>query len=210
MHILMVLAHPLEESFAASVARIARETLEARGHTVDLLDLYREGFDPRLTVAERGSYFDKDYDASGVSPWIERLKAADGLVLVFPQWWFNFPAILKGFFDRVFAPGVAFDHDAAGGRIVPRLGNIRLFWALTSTGSPLVGRASLHGKSGAAAAEARHRRLLRQGARLPHGHSARHGSGDGGEAETPYRACEGSGEPHLTGDLFEDREEFPE
>ncbi len=68
MHILMVLAHPLEESFAASVARIARETLEARGHTVDLLDLYREGFDPRLTVAERGSYFDKDYDASGVSP----------------------------------------------------------------------------------------------------------------------------------------------
>ncbi|MDW9471606.1 flavodoxin family protein [Sinorhizobium meliloti] len=136
MHILMVLAHPLEESFAASVARIARETLEARGHTVDLLDLYREGFDPRLTVAERGSYFDKDHDASGVSPWIERLRAADGLVLVFPQWWFNFPAILKGFFDRVFAPGVAFDHDAAGGRIVPRLRNIRLFWALTSTGSP--------------------------------------------------------------------------
>jgi putative NADPH-quinone reductase len=136
MHILMVLAHPLEESFAASVARIARETLEARGHTVDLLDLYREGFDPRLTVAERGRYFDKDYDASGVSPWIERLKAADGLVLVFPQWWFNFPAILKGFFDRVFAPGVAFDHDAAGGRIVPRLRNIRLFWVLTSTGSP--------------------------------------------------------------------------
>lgn len=57
-------------------------------------------------------------------------------MLVFPQWWFNFPAILKGFFDRVFAPGVAFDHDAAGGRIVPRLRNIRLFWALTSTGSP--------------------------------------------------------------------------
>ncbi len=136
MRILMVLAHPLEESFAASVARVARETLEAKGHTVDLLDLYREGFDPRLTVAERGSYFDKSYDAAGVSPWIERLKAADGLVLVFPQWWFNFPAILKGFFDRVFAPGIAFDHDAAGGRIVPRLGNIRLFWALTSTGSP--------------------------------------------------------------------------
>ncbi|WEJ10360.1 NAD(P)H-dependent oxidoreductase [Sinorhizobium prairiense] len=136
MHILMVLAHPLEESFAASVARVARETLEAKGHTVDLLDLYREGFDPRLTVAERGSYFDKGYDASGVSRWIDRLRAADGLVLVFPQWWFNFPAILKGFFDRVFAPGVAFDHDAAGGRIIPRLGNIKLFWALTSTGSP--------------------------------------------------------------------------
>ncbi|MCZ4090680.1 NAD(P)H-dependent oxidoreductase [Sinorhizobium psoraleae] len=136
MHILMVLAHPLEDSFAASVARVARKALEGRGHTVDLLDLYREGFDPRLTVTERGSYFHEHYDASDVSAWIARIKAADGLVLVFPQWWFNFPAILKGFFDRVFAPGVAFDHDEAGGRIVPRLDNIKLFWALTSTGSP--------------------------------------------------------------------------
>ncbi|WEX77674.1 NAD(P)H-dependent oxidoreductase [Sinorhizobium numidicum] len=136
MHILMVLAHPLEESFAASVARAARETLEGRGHTVDLLDLYREGFDPRLSDRERGSYFNDRYDASEVSGWIARLQAADGLIFVFPQWWFNFPAILKGFFDRVFAPGVAFDNDPAGGRIVPRLGNIKLFWALTTTGSP--------------------------------------------------------------------------
>ncbi|WP_322885188.1 NAD(P)H-dependent oxidoreductase [Sinorhizobium medicae] len=136
MRILLVLAHPLENSFAASVARTAKESLEAKGHKVDLLDLYREDFDPRLTVAERGSYFDERYDASEVSVWVDRLKAADGLMLVFPQWWFNFPAILKGFFDRVFAPGVAFDHDGAGGRIMPRLGNIKLFGALTSTGSP--------------------------------------------------------------------------
>ncbi|MDX0432252.1 flavodoxin family protein [Sinorhizobium medicae] len=136
MRILLVLAHPLENSFAASVARTAKESLEAKGHTVDLLDLYRDGFDPRLTVAEHGSYFDERYDSSEVSVWVDRLKAADGLMLVFPQWWFNFPAILKGFFDRVFAPGVAFDHDRAGGRIMPRLGNIKLFWALTSTGSP--------------------------------------------------------------------------
>lgn len=136
MRILLVLAHPLENSFAASVARTAKESLEAKGHTVDLLDLYRDGFDPRLTVAERGSYFDERYDSSEVSVWVDRLKAADGLMLVFPQWWFNFPAILKGFFDRVFAPGVAFDHDRAGGRIMPRLGNIKLFWALTVPGPP--------------------------------------------------------------------------
>lgn len=90
MRILLVLAHPLENSFAASVARTAKESLEAKGHTVDLLDLYRDGFDPRLTVAERGSYFDERYDSSEVSVWVDRLKAADGLMLVFPQWWFNF------------------------------------------------------------------------------------------------------------------------
>ncbi len=136
MHILLVLAHPLPESFAASVARTAQEALEASGHTVDLLDLYAEDFDPRLSKAERSGYFDVPYDTSAVAGILVRLQAADGLVLVFPQWWFNFPAILKGFFDRIFAPGVAFTHDAAGGRIVPQLTNIRLLYALTTTGSP--------------------------------------------------------------------------
>ncbi|AHK43089.1 MULTISPECIES: NAD(P)H-dependent oxidoreductase [Ensifer] len=136
MHILLVLAHPLEDSFAASVAREAQRALVAGGHTVDLLDLYREDFDPRLSKVERGSYFTDNYDASLTAGLIARLQAADGIVLVFPQWWFNFPAILKGFFDRVFVPGVAFDNDPAGGRIIPRLKNIKLFWALTTTGSP--------------------------------------------------------------------------
>jgi NAD(P)H dehydrogenase (quinone) len=136
MHLLLVLAHPLEDSFAASVTRTAQETLEANGHSVDLLDLYAEGFDPRLSEKERRGYFDNPYDTSDVADIVSRLQAADGLILVFPQWWFNFPAVLKGFFDRVFAPGVAFDHDKAGGRIIPKLTNIRLFWALTTTGSP--------------------------------------------------------------------------
>ncbi|WEZ84991.1 NAD(P)H-dependent oxidoreductase [Rhizobium sp. 32-5/1] len=136
MRILLVLAHPLSDSFAASVARTAKETLEENGHSVDLLDLYRENFDPRLTETERRGYFDVPYDVSGVSDIVARVRAADGLLLVFPQWWFNFPAILKGFFDRILAPGVAFDHDRAGGRIIPKLTNIKLFWALTTTGSP--------------------------------------------------------------------------
>ncbi len=136
MRILLVLAHPLEESFAASVAGTVRRKLEANGHTVDLMDLYREDFDPRLAPSERARYFEPDYDPSEAEPYVSRLKQAEGLVLVFPQWWFNFPAILKGFFDRVFAPGVAFENDPDGGRIQPRLGNIRLFWAFTTTGSP--------------------------------------------------------------------------
>jgi NAD(P)H dehydrogenase (quinone) len=136
MRILLVLAHPLTDSFAAGVAATTKAALEKRGHSVDLLDLYREGFDPRLREEERRGYFDTPYDTTGVDDIVARLRAADGLILVFPQWWFNFPAILKGFFDRVLAPGVAFDHEQSGGRILPRLTNIKLFWALTTTGSP--------------------------------------------------------------------------
>ena len=136
MRILLVLAHPLSDSFAAATASTARAALERGGHSVDLLDLYAEGFDPCLSQAERRGYFDIPYDSSGIDGIARRLQAADGLMLVFPQWWFNFPAILKGFFDRVFAPGIAFEHDKAGGRIVPKLTNITVFWALTTTGSP--------------------------------------------------------------------------
>ncbi|THV17328.1 NAD(P)H-dependent oxidoreductase [Rhizobium rhizophilum] len=135
-HFLVVLAHPLPESFAASAARLVVETLEATGHTVDLLDLYAEDFDPRLTAAERAAYMEPGYQPTEVAAIVERLKAADGLVLVFPQWWFNLPAIMKGFIDRIFVPGVAFEHDKAGGRIVPLMTHIRTFWVVTSTGSP--------------------------------------------------------------------------
>ncbi len=61
MRILLVLAHPLEDSFAAAVAKTAAETLVAGGHQVDLLDLYREDFDPRLSEAERRGYFDQPW-----------------------------------------------------------------------------------------------------------------------------------------------------
>jgi putative NADPH-quinone reductase len=135
-HFLVVLAHPLPESFAASAARTVVEALEAKGHTVDLLDLYAEDFDPRLTAAERAAYMEPGYQPTEVAGMVSRLKAADGLVLVFPQWWFNLPAIMKGFIDRIFVPGVAFEHDKAGGRIVPLMTHIRSFWVVTSTGSP--------------------------------------------------------------------------
>ncbi|MBL0372532.1 NAD(P)H-dependent oxidoreductase [Rhizobium sp. KVB221] len=136
MKFLVVLAHPLKSSFAASVAGTVVATLEARGHNVDFLDLYAEDFDPRLTAAERASYLDETYDSSAVEPMIARLKAADGLILVFPQWWFNLPAILKGFIDRIFVPGFAYGTDPDGGRLFPTLDNIKHFWAITSTGSP--------------------------------------------------------------------------
>lgn len=136
MRILIVLAHPLKESFAASVSRAVVSALEAKGHEVDLLDLYAENFEPRLSDAERASYMTDAYDLSEIAPYAERLKAADALILVFPQWWFNLPAILKGFIDRTFAPGIAFDYDDAGIKLVPKLNKLRHFWAFSTTGSP--------------------------------------------------------------------------
>lgn len=136
MKLLLVIAHPLPDSYSFAMANAARDALTANGHEIDWLDLYAEDFDPRLTASERRGYFDLPYDSSAVADHVERLRAADGLVLVFPQWWFGFPAILKGWFDRVFAPGIAFEHPPGGGPITGKLVNIRLIWALTTAGSP--------------------------------------------------------------------------
>jgi putative NADPH-quinone reductase len=136
MRVLVVLAHPLKGSFAVSVARTVCSTLEDRKHEVDLLDLYAENFDPCLTAAERDSYMTGSYDLSAIAPYAERLKAAEALILVFPQWWFNMPAILKGFIDRVFVPGTAFDYDDAGIKLIPKLEKLRYFWVFSTTGSP--------------------------------------------------------------------------
>jgi putative NADPH-quinone reductase len=135
MRVLLVIAHPLEDSFTKAAAARVRSTLERRGMEVDLIDLYADGFDPRLTGAERRGYFASPYDRRGVEDYVDRLKKADKLAFFFPQWWFNMPAILKGFFDRVFAPGVAFDH-APGGGLIARLTKIDALYVVSSTGAP--------------------------------------------------------------------------
>jgi putative NADPH-quinone reductase len=99
-------------------------------------DLDREHFSPVMTEAERRSYFQARYAEEGVAPFIACLRRVDGIIFCFPHWWFSMPAMLKGYFDRVWAPGTAFTHDLQGGRIKPLLTNIRLFGVVTTYGSP--------------------------------------------------------------------------
>ncbi len=135
MHCLVVKAHPLAESLCASLTTHVIEVLERAGHTVQVEDLYVRGFSSALTIEERRSYF-VDYERQLVNAEIERLLAAEAIVLLFPTWWFGFPAILKGWFDRVWAPGVAYDHADDYGPITPRLHQLRHMLVVTSLGSP--------------------------------------------------------------------------
>ena len=132
----LLLAHPLDDSFCAAIAARAERVLTARGHDVDRLDLYSDGFDPRMTASERHHYYAPPAEVDAVEAYVSRLLAAEKLVLIFPQWWFNMPAVLKGWFDRVFQPSVAFDHTPGYGRILPRLERLDSVLAITTLGSP--------------------------------------------------------------------------
>lgn len=136
MKCLVVIAHPITDSLCHTMARSAISALTASGHEVQIEDLYLSGFSPALTVCERQSYYRPMFDSAAVRDQINRLLSAEALVLVFPTWWFSFPAVLKGWFDRVWAPGIAYDHATDLGPIKPRLQNLRRALAVTSLGSP--------------------------------------------------------------------------
>ncbi|MFI6639870.1 NAD(P)H oxidoreductase [Streptomyces sp. NPDC050504] len=120
---LLVQAHPRGDSLTAQVVETVRRKLLADGGTVDLLDLYAEDFDPRLTPADEPDWDDREKEYSPeVAAHMERILAADDIVVVFPVWWFSVPAILKGWIDRVWNYGFAY------GRSRPRLAGRRMLW----------------------------------------------------------------------------------
>ncbi|MFC7310630.1 NAD(P)H oxidoreductase [Streptomyces monticola] len=106
---LLVLSHPRRDSLTGLSGERAREQLERQGYTVDVLDLHAEGFDPRMPVADEPDWHDpgKRY-SDEVHAHMDRIAAADAIVVVFPVWWFDVPAILKGWIDRVWNHGFAY------------------------------------------------------------------------------------------------------
>lgn len=132
MRVLVLYAHPDPESFGAALHAAAVESLREAGHEVDDCDLYAEGFDAVLSREERIGYHDVANNTRPVAPYVERVRRAEALVLCFPVWNFGYPAILKGFFDRVFLPGVSFTMVA--GKARPNLWNIRRLAAITTYG----------------------------------------------------------------------------
>ena len=132
---LIVSCHPLKDSLCHHLVGRVATGLEAAGVAYEHLDLYERGFGAALTAAERASYFG-EFDGSDTSAETAQLRRAETLILVFPTWWFGMPALLKGWFDRVWAPGVAFDSVIETGAITPALGNLKSCLAITTMTSP--------------------------------------------------------------------------
>jgi NAD(P)H dehydrogenase (quinone) len=133
MRVLVLFSHPVESSYGAALHRQVVESLGEAGHEVDDCDLYAERFDPVLSRHDRLVYHDIPGNRESVEPYIRRLERAEALVIVSPVWNFGFPAMLKGYFDRVWVPGVTFD--MVDGRVRPKLTNIRKLAAVMTYGA---------------------------------------------------------------------------
>lgn len=106
MKVLVILAHPNEDSFNHAIALQTYETLKENGHTVIFHDLYKEGFDPMLPGAE----IPRDVPLPDeIAQHCEEAATADGIIVVHPNWWGMPPAVLTGWVDRIMRPGVTYE-----------------------------------------------------------------------------------------------------
>jgi len=108
MNILIILGHPDNTSFNHAIADTCRNRLVENGHSVLFHDLYREGFNPITDVNEIPKQGKID---NLIKTHCDNLKDSDGIVIIHPNWWGQPPAILKGWIDRVFRPGVAYEFE---------------------------------------------------------------------------------------------------
>ncbi len=117
MQVSVILAHPDPGSFNHAIAATAAQELARLRHAVLFHDLYAEGFDPILPAGE----IPKDASLpEGIRVHCREIAAAEGIVIVHPDWWGQPPAILKGWVDRVLRPGVAYEFlDGDAGEGIP-------------------------------------------------------------------------------------------
>jgi NAD(P)H dehydrogenase (quinone) len=131
---LLVVAHPVEGSFTMGLAHAYAAELESIGHSQRTYDLYRMGFNPVLSAQELVPV-SADHPASADVAQAQRdILSADALTVIYPLWWLSMPAMLKGYIDRVFARGFAYE---AQNGIVRGLLSGKKSVLVTISGAPL-------------------------------------------------------------------------
>lgn len=125
MKILIVQAQPDPASFSAAIEAAFVRGAEAAGHSLDTINLVNEGFSPCFGQPDLDRYHGTAPVPDDVRDHQARVDAADVLTLIFPIYWWSFPAILKGWIDRVFISGWAFRYEE--GKVVGTMRDIPVY-----------------------------------------------------------------------------------
>lgn len=111
MKSLIIFAHPWDGSFNNYILKTTIETLEKKGNTVDVIDLYHDEFDPAMSVSDLRVFSKGEYADQKAENYVRRLQETDEVIFIFPVWWYGMPAMLKGFFDKVLLKGTTYVED---------------------------------------------------------------------------------------------------
>jgi NAD(P)H dehydrogenase (quinone) len=139
MKVHVVHAHPVAESYNHALFDTVVAALRSKGHEVDALNLYDEDFQAVMSREERLNYHEVPENLTALTrPYVDRIMSTEAMVFVYPVWNYGYPAILKGYIDRIFLPGVAFilegGDGADKGTLKPNLKHIRKVAFVTTYG----------------------------------------------------------------------------
>ncbi len=134
---LVIYAHPYEESFNHAILEAVVSALKDEGAQFEVIDLYRDGFRAELDREGLAGYSEGKSPDPTVAAYRDKIARAGRLFFIFPVWWSDMPAILRGFFDKVFLPGFAYE-ETDDGRLRGLLKHIRGAVAFTTLGGPAI------------------------------------------------------------------------
>lgn len=135
MNVLVVHAHPNPDSFSHAIRQRVEVALARAGAEVRVRDLHAESFDPRLSFEERRGHLDPPASKPRLQSHFDDLLWCETIVFIHPTWWGSQPAILKGWIDRVWVHGVAWELPEGARRLKPALHNVRQLITVTTHGS---------------------------------------------------------------------------
>lgn len=121
MNILIVYAHPSKKGYTYRVLQDIVEQMDGSGHAVRISDLYAMDFRAEMNETEylRESQVKTSLPVSAdIKAEQDKIEWSDAMIFLYPVWWSDCPAIMKGWFDRVFSIGYAYDYDPDGRHIV--------------------------------------------------------------------------------------------
>ncbi|MDR0748050.1 MAG: NAD(P)H-dependent oxidoreductase [Tannerellaceae bacterium] len=138
MNILIIYAHPSNKSFTYKVLQTLLKALNMGNHRVEILDLYKMKFQSDMTEEE----YEREGFAKTELPLSEdvieehrKIEWADAVIFLYPVWWSDCPAKMKGWFDRVYSVGYAYGYDKNGGKTV-KMKKIKLGLVICTAGHP--------------------------------------------------------------------------
>lgn len=143
MKYLIVYAHPNPNSFNSAELQTLGSALKQGGHDVRVRDLYAEKFNPVLGPSDFQALASGSFPAD-IAAEQSHIRWADVLVFLYPVWWAGMPAMMKGYVDRVFLKGFAYDY-GRDGSIVPLLsGKKAAVFSTTGTPSEFYEKSGMH------------------------------------------------------------------
>lgn len=136
MRVAIVFNHPYEGSYCHAILDSVKGGLDKAGHKTDVIHLDQDQFNPVMTAKDLLAFRNKKSIDPQALDYIQRIKAADHLVFIFPIWWELMPALMKGFIDKVIFPGETYEYTRSGYGMVTLMDNLKSATVITTMNTP--------------------------------------------------------------------------